>query len=133
MKQPDYYSVVDSIGSLLSPSGVFGVVDFYVQNQFDFSFRNYTAGYIDRHVNALSRMFWRAWFDFDRVALESGRRDYLEYKYGTILNLNARNRSLGYIPYYVWVGCQKKPFSKTALPHEILERIDAYATESPYL
>ncbi|KAJ3493267.1 hypothetical protein NLG97_g4841 [Lecanicillium saksenae] len=130
---PDYYSVVDSIGSLLSPSGVFGVVDFYVQNQFDFSFRNYTAGYLDRHVNALSRMFWRAWFDFDRVALESGRRDYLEYKYGTILNLNARNRSLGYIPYYVWVGCQKKPFSKTALPHEILERIDAYATESPYL
>lgn len=78
-------------------------------------------------------MFWRAWFDFDHVALESGRRDYLEYKYGTILNLNARNRSLGYIPYYVWVGCQKKPFSKTALPHEILERIDAYATESPYL
>lgn len=78
-------------------------------------------------------MFWRAWFDFDRVALESGRRDYLEYKYGTILNLNSRNRSLGYIPYYVWVGCQKKPFSKTALPHEILERIDAYATESPYL
>ncbi|PMB70689.1 hypothetical protein BM221_003144 [Beauveria bassiana] len=130
---PDYYSVVDSIGSLLSPSGVFGVVDFYVQNQSDFSFRNYTAGYIDRHVNALSRMFWRAWFDLDRVALESGRRDYLEYKYGTILNLNARNRSLGYIPYYVWVGCQKKPFSKTALPHEILERIDAYATESPYL
>lgn len=131
--QPDYYSVVDSISSLLSPNGVFGVVDFYVQNGSDFSFRNYTAGYIDRHVNALSRMFWRAWFDFDRVALESGRRDYLEYKYGTILNLNARNRSLGYIPYYVWVGCQKKPFSQTALPHEILERIDAYATESPYL
>lgn len=131
--QPDYYSVVDSVTSLLSSGGVFGVVDFYVQNQIDFSFRNYTAGFLDRHVNAWSRLFWRAWFDFDRVGLEPSRRDYLEYKFGTILNLNDRNKTLGYIPYYVWVGCQKKPFAQSALPHEILERIDAMATESPYL
>lgn len=78
-------------------------------------------------------MFWRAWFDFDKVGLEPGRRDYLEYKFGTVLNLNSRNRTLGYIPYYVWVGCHKKPFSPSSLPHEILERIDALATESPYL
>lgn len=131
--QPDYYSVVDSVTSLLSSGGVFGVVDFYVQNQIDFSFRNYTAGFLDRHVNAWSRLFWRAWFDFDRVGLEPSRRDYLEYKFGTILNLNGRNRTLGYIPYYVWVGCQKKPFATSSLPHEIIERIDAMATESPYL
>ncbi|KAK5992652.1 Endoplasmic reticulum mannosyl-oligosaccharide 1,2-alpha-mannosidase [Cladobotryum mycophilum] len=130
---PDYYSVVDSVTSLLSPDGILGVVDFYVQNQIDFSFRNYTGGFMDRHVNALSRMFWRAWFDFDRVGLEPGRRDYLEYKFGTVLNFNHRNRALGYIPYYVWVGCPKKPFSPSSLPHEILERIDALATESPYL
>lgn len=78
-------------------------------------------------------MFWRAWFDFDHVGLEAGRRDYLEYKFGTILNFNDRNRALGYIPYYVWVGCQKKPFATSSLPHEIIERIDAMATESPYL
>ncbi|KAG6065260.1 hypothetical protein E4U32_007549 [Claviceps aff. humidiphila group G2b] len=130
---PDYYSVIDSVISLLSPDGIFGVVDFYVQNEVDYSFRNYTGGALDRHVNALSRMFWRAWFDLDRVALEPGRRDYLEYKFGTVLNVNDRNKALGYIPYYVWVGCHKKPFSPSSLPHEIVERIDALATESPIL
>ncbi|KAL6904533.1 hypothetical protein GGI43DRAFT_421087 [Trichoderma evansii] len=130
---PDYYSVVDSVNSLLAPHGILGVVDFYVQNQIDYSFRNYTGGLVDRHVNMLSRNFWRAWFDIDRVGLEPGRRDYLEYKFGTVLNFNFRNRTLGYIPYYVWVGCQKKPFSASSLPHEIIERIDALATESPYL
>ncbi|POR31647.1 Uncharacterized protein TPAR_08150 [Tolypocladium paradoxum] len=130
---PDYYSVIDSVTSLLSPHGVLGVVDFYVQNKIDFSFRNYTGGLLGRHVNAVSRMFWRAWFDFDRVGLEPSRRDYVEYKFGTVLNINGRNRSLGYIPYYVWIGCHKKPFSPSSLPHEIIERIDALATESPYL
>lgn len=110
-----------------------GVVDFYVQSKVDFSFRNYTGGLVGRHVNALSRAFWRAWFDLDRVGLEAGRRDYLEYKFGTVLNINDRNRALGFIPYYVWVGCHKKPFSASSLPHEIIERIDALATESPYL
>ncbi|KAG9255882.1 uncharacterized protein F5Z01DRAFT_521906 [Emericellopsis atlantica] len=130
---PDYYSVVDSVGSLLSPHGIMGVVDFYVQNQVDFSFRNYTGGLIDRHTNFFTRSFWRSWFDLDRVGLEPSRRDYLEYKYGTVLNLNARNKALGSIPYYIWVGCHKKPFSPSSLPHEIIERIDALATESPYL
>jgi betaine lipid synthase len=119
--------------SLLSPNGIIGVVDFYVQNQVDFSFRNFTGGIVDRHINFFSRSFWRAWFDLDRVGLEPSRRDYLEYKYGTVLNVNARNRALGSIPYYIWVGCHKKPFSPSSLPHEILERIDALATESPYL
>ncbi|KAM5491173.1 hypothetical protein MaudMau93_002196 [Microsporum audouinii] len=130
---PDYYSVVDLVTTLLSPHGILGVVDFYVQNRIDFSSRNYTGGQLGRHVNALSRAFWRTWFDFDRVGLEPSRRDYLEYKFGTVLTANGRNRTLGYIPYYVWIGCQKKPFSLSSLPHEIIERIDALATESPYL
>jgi betaine lipid synthase len=125
--------VVDSLTHLLSPHGVFGVVDFYVQNQIDFSFRNYTGGLIDRHTNVFLRGFWRSWFDLDRVSLEPSRRDYLEYKYGTLLNMNCRNVALGRIPYYIWVGCHKKPFSPSSLPHEIIERIDALATESPYL
>ncbi|KAH6900388.1 hypothetical protein B0T10DRAFT_26669 [Thelonectria olida] len=130
---PDYYSVIDSVISLLSPQGILGVVDFYVQNKVDFAFRNYTGGLVDRHVNFLSRAFWRSWFDLDRVGLEPSRRDYLEYKFGTVLNVNTRNQKLGAIPYYIWLGCHKKPFSSSSLPHEIVERIDALATESPYL
>ncbi|KAK5663582.1 hypothetical protein OQA88_4013 [Cercophora sp. LCS_1] len=130
---PDYYSVIDSLTSLLSPNGLMGVIDFYVQSKVDTNFRNYTGGLVNRHVNFLSRTFWRAWFDLDRVALEPGRRDYLEYRFGTVLTANARNNTLGSIPYYIWLGCHKKPFSSSSLPHEIIERIDALATESPYL
>jgi len=119
--------------SLLSPHGLMGVVDFYVQSNVDITFRNYTGGFIGRHVHFLARTFWRAWFDLDRVALEPGRRDYLEYRFGTVLTANLRNRMLGAIPYYIWLGCHKKPFSSSSLPHEIVERIDALATESPYL
>ncbi|KAI8629646.1 S-adenosyl-L-methionine-dependent methyltransferase [Xylariaceae sp. FL1651] len=129
---PDYYSVVDSLTSLLGPNGIVSVVDFYVQSRVDVSFRNYTGGLIDRHVNFLGRTFWRAWFDIDRVALEPGRRDYLEYRFGTVLNVNTRNYVLGAIPYYIWLGSRKQPLS-SSLPHEIVEKVDALVTESPYL
>jgi betaine lipid synthase len=91
---------------------------------------------INRHVNWFGRLFWRAWFDVDRVGLEAGRRDYLEYRFGTVLGANSRNTLLGSIPYYFWIGCQKKPASSLNTPnypHEIVERLDAAATESPYL
>ena len=130
--QPDYYSVIESLTSLISPDGLIGVVDFYVQSQVDFAFRNYGGGLLGRHVNWFLRTFWRAWFDLDRVGLEGSRRDYLEYKFGTILNVNTRNFSLGRIPYYIWVGRHKDHFSYTGLPREIIERMDAFATESPY-
>lgn len=110
-----------------------GVIDFYVQSDVDVAFRNYTGGVTGRHVNFLSRAFWRSWFDLDRVSLEASRRDYLEYRFGTVLGINSRNRSLGSIPYYIWLGCPKKPFSASSLPHEIIERIDALATESPLM
>lgn len=110
-----------------------GVIDFYVQSNVDVSFRNYTGGLVNRHVNFLGRTFWRAWFDVDRVGLEPSRRDYLEYRFGTLLNANARNNTLGAIPYYIWIGCHKKPFASSSLPHEIVEYVDALATESPYL
>ncbi|KAI0882252.1 uncharacterized protein GGS22DRAFT_49684 [Annulohypoxylon maeteangense] len=129
---PDYYSVIDSLPSLLSPNGIVGVVDFYVQSQVDVSFRNYTGGLVNRHVNFFGRTFWRAWFDIDRVALEPGRRDYLEYSFGTVLNVNKRNYALGAIPYYIWLGTHKQPLS-SSLPHEIVEKVDALVTESPYL
>ncbi len=121
---------------MLSPTGTIGVVDFYVQSIVDLSFRNYTGGVINRHVNWFGRLFWRAWFDVDRVGLEAGRRDYLEYRFGTVLSADSRNYLLGSIPYYVWLGCQKQPSSSVGTPnypHEIVERLDAAATESPYL
>ncbi|KAK0631713.1 hypothetical protein B0T14DRAFT_8769 [Immersiella caudata] len=130
---PDYYSVVDSLTSLLSPQGVVGVVDFYVQSKIDVSFRNYTGGMIDRHVNFLARTFWRAWFDLDRVALEPGRRDYLEYRFGTVLMVSSRNYTLGSIPYYVWVGCPKGRFS-AAEPHgDIAHYVDSLARETQWI
>ncbi|KAF3764720.1 S-adenosyl-L-methionine-dependent methyltransferase [Cryphonectria parasitica EP155] len=130
---PDYYSVIDSLTCLLSPDGVMGVVDFYVQSKVDVNFRNYTGGLVNRHVNFLGRTFWRAWFDIDRVGLEPSRRDYLEYRFGTLLGANFRNNMLGAIPYYVWLGCHKKPFASSSLPQEIVEYVDALVTESPYL
>lgn len=71
---PDYYNVVDSMVRLLAPSGVIGAVDFYVQSIVETADRTYIGGSFNRHVNWLSRVFWRAWFDCDRVGLEGARR-----------------------------------------------------------
>ena len=134
--QPDFYSVIDSLTNLMAPSGLIGVIDFYVQSIIDLSFRNYTGGMFTRHVNWFGRLFWRAWFDVDRVGLEAGRRDYLEYRFGTVLSADSRNYLLGAIPYYIWIGCQKKPSSSSTVAnysHEFVERLDATVTESPYL
>lgn len=97
---PDYYSILDSIPGLLSPGGIVGVVDFYVQSIVELSGRTYTGGSINRHVTWIGRVFWRAWFDVDRVSLEGARRDYLEYRFGTLKSVDERNYLLGGIPYY---------------------------------
>ena len=73
----DFYSVVDSISTLLHPRGTIGVCDFYgnasievvehhgmltlkiVQSIVDCGSRNYTGGAFNRHVNWLGRVFWR--------------------------------------------------------------------------
>ncbi|KAI0631286.1 hypothetical protein C8Q77DRAFT_199390 [Trametes polyzona] len=125
---PDFYSVIDSIADLLAPHGLISCVDFYVQSAASYSLRNFTGGHLSRHVNAFSRFFWRTWFRLDRVHLDEGRRDYLEHRFGTILNANERNYALGGIPYYIWLGCQRSATSASAA-----QRIDALATESPYL
>ncbi|EMD35411.1 hypothetical protein CERSUDRAFT_106783 [Gelatoporia subvermispora B] len=132
---PDFYSVLDSMADLLAPLGVISCIDFYVQSASSYSLRTFTGGHHLRHVNWFSRFFWRNWFRFDRVHLDEGRRDYLEHRFGTILNVNDRNYKLGGIPYYVWLGCQRTATSAAigALGREAAERIDAIATESPYL
>lgn len=141
---PDFYSVVDQVIHLMAPRGIVGICDFYVQSIVDVSSRNYTGGTINRHVNWLGRMFWRTWFDADRVNLDAGRRDYVEYKFGTILSASERNYLLGGIPYYLFVGChisaetiRHNTNSTSASPSisakDSLERHDAALTESPYL
>jgi betaine lipid synthase len=71
---PEFHPVIDSLASLLAPNGIMGVVDFYVQNQVQFQSRNYVGGVIDRHCMWISRIFWAAWFEMDRVFLDSSRR-----------------------------------------------------------
>ncbi|KAK6524357.1 hypothetical protein TWF281_011265 [Arthrobotrys megalospora] len=105
---PDFHCAIDNLSELLSTHGIIGVADFYVQNQSDFISRNYLGGSMDRHCMWISRVFWRTWFEMDRVNLDAARRDYLEYRFGTIHNTNSRCRLLGFrIPYYIWIGCRK--------------------------
>lgn len=117
------------MSNLLSPAGIISVADFYVQSAANYSSRNYSGGVLGRHVNWFSRQFWRIWFEFDRVNLEEGRRDYLEYTFGTVLAVNERNVILGGIPYYVWIGCPKTALHNT----HSLAKLDATITNSPYL
>jgi betaine lipid synthase len=128
---PEFHPVVDSLATLLAPNGIMGVVDFYVQNQVQFQGRNYVGGLkLDRHCMWISRVFWSAWFEMDRVFLDSSRRDYLEYKFGTVLTANARNHFFGFrIPYYIWIGCAKQ--TKSSM--NTLAALDAAVTESPFI
>ena len=122
---PDYYSVVDSIPSLLSAGGIIGVVDFYVQSIVEISGRTYTGGSFNRHVTWLGRVFWRAWFDVDRVGLEGARRDYLEYRFGTLKSVDERNYLLGGIPYYG----KSNSVSVISASSHILESIPRHSTQ----
>ncbi|KAL9004320.1 MAG: hypothetical protein Q9188_002862 [Gyalolechia gomerana] len=135
---PDYHNVVDSMVRLLAPSGLIGAVDFYVQSIVETTGRNYIGGSFNRHVNWLSRVFWRAWFDCDRVSLEGARQsvtnprqDYLEYRFGTKKIIDQRNYLLGGIPYYIFLGCHYEKVSARA--QALLETVDASCTESPPL
>ncbi|KAL9106848.1 MAG: hypothetical protein Q9227_008181 [Pyrenula ochraceoflavens] len=123
---PNYYPVIDSMTTLLKPEGLIGVCDFYVQSEVDYRSRNYGGGAFNRHCTWLSRIFWRTWFEIDRVNLDPARRDYLEYRFGTVLSINARNHILGVrIPYYLWVGC-----SKDAVPSQKMRALNAAATQN---
>lgn len=83
--------MIDSLTNLLSPVGIISVADFYVQSSANASSKNtYAGGIAGRGVNWFSRQFWRIWFEFDRVNLDEGRRDYLEYRFGTVLSANER-------------------------------------------
>lgn len=108
---PDCYPIIDTCVTMLSPHGLIGVVDFYVANALDVVSRNYTAGFQSRHVGAIKRAFWATWFDIDRLKLDSSRRDYLEYRFGSICNISTWGYHYRFVPYYIWLGCKKENVS----------------------
>lgn len=125
---PTFYSAVDHVSKLLSPDGIIACVDFGIQLDRTSMGRGSTlGGSYNRSVSWFARNFWRIWFEADGVFLDSARRHYLEYTFGTVKAVNAKNRRLGNIPYYIWIGCDKR--RSTALVH----RINCLATELPYL
>lgn len=126
---PTFNSTIDHAVELLDKSGgIVACVDFGIQSSDTSMGRvNTVGGIVNRNIPWILRNFWRIWFEADKVFLDSSRRNYLEYKFGTIKSLNAYNNKLGKIPYYTWIGCHKSKSSS------VLHRINCLATESPYL
>lgn len=126
---PTFNSVIDHADQILKrDSGIIACVDFGIQSKDTSLGRiNTVGGLVNRNIPWLLRNFWRIWFEADKVFLDSARRNYLEYKFGTLKSFNSYNNTLGRIPYYVWVGCDKNR------SHTLLHRINCLATESPYL
>lgn len=126
---PTFNAVIDNAVNLLEKdSGVIASVDFGIQSRDTSVGRvNTIGGLVNRDIPWALRNFWRTWFEADKVFLDSARRNYLEYKFGTLKSLNRYNNTLGRIPYYIWIGCDK------TRSHLLLHRINCLATESPYL
>lgn len=125
---PTYYNTIDNAVTLLAKSGIIASVDFGIQtNDSSIDRINTLGGLINRNTSWLGRNFWKIWFEADKVHLDSSRRNYLEYRFGTIKSINTFNNKLGRIPYYIWIGCHK---SKN---ENLVNRINCHATESPYL
>ncbi|VEU23590.1 DEKNAAC104616 [Brettanomyces naardenensis] len=125
---PTFHSAIDHAALLLHKEGLICCVDFGVQSEVTTIGRvNTVGGMSGRHIPWILRTFWRTWFEADRVFLDPARRDYLEYRFGTVKSLNLYNRTLGDIPYYIWLGCDKDRSPS------LLYRVNALATESPYL
>ncbi|CAH2355576.1 hypothetical protein CLIB1423_29S00232 [[Candida] railenensis] len=126
---PNYYSTVDHIIPFLNREhGIVCSIDFGTQSDYNAVGRVDTlGGLVNRNGSWLTRHFWNIWFEFDKVHLDAARRNYLEYKFGTLKSLNLRNKTLGNIPYYIWIGCDKFKCAN------LIDKINAYVTESPYL
>ncbi|KAF8325155.1 S-adenosyl-L-methionine-dependent methyltransferase [Cantharellus anzutake] len=108
---PSYHSLLDVVDYILDPQdGLFSVVDFYTAGK-EPSPHEKAIGGDSKKCGWLSRWFWQIWFDFDHVDLSPGRRNYLEYRFGTIKSFNGRNGFIipliVRIPYYIWLGCSR--------------------------
>ncbi|OCF42021.1 betaine lipid synthase [Kwoniella heveanensis CBS 569] len=107
---PPFYQLLDRCDQVLDPQrGLIGVVDFYTSR--DTGNKERAIGTASKRVSWIAKWFWECWFSLDNVQLHASRRDYLEYKMGTIKTYNARNNFLHswfiQIPYYVFLGCSR--------------------------
>ncbi|QLG74457.1 hypothetical protein HG535_0G03400 [Zygotorulaspora mrakii] len=107
---PPYHAVIDHAYELLNENtGIVCSVDFGVQSSAHATSRvNSLGGLTNYHIPWIQRTFWRIWFECDKVYLDPSRREYLEYRFGTVKSLNLRNKTLGNIPYYIWLGVNKE-------------------------
>lgn len=123
---PSYYSAIDHAETLLKKNnGIICSVDFGVQSVATAVGRiNTLGGLVNRHVPWVFRTFWRIWFECDKVFLDPSRREYLEYRFGTVKSLNCFNKTLGKIPYYIWIGVNKLQGARLS------GRIDSLANRS---
>ncbi|OXG17402.1 betaine lipid synthase [Cryptococcus neoformans Tu401-1] len=108
---PPFYQVLDRCDQVLDTQrGLMAVVDFYTSRELGNKER--AIGTASKRVSWFSKWFWECWFDLDGVHLHGSRREYLEYKMGTIKTYNARNNFLNtwfiQIPYYVFLGCSRQ-------------------------
>ncbi|KAJ3325836.1 hypothetical protein HDU76_013059, partial [Blyttiomyces sp. JEL0837] len=97
-----FYPLIDRLVNVLSPTGIFGVSDFYISPK--------RSSDPTRQLSWIMRWFWSVWFDLDNIYLHHSRRDYLEHKFKTIKSLNCKNhfvKPFVQIPYYVWIGAQQ--------------------------
>jgi betaine lipid synthase len=68
----------------LDPFGLLGVTDFYTSSRASTPLERAIGNDQERRTGFLSRWFWQIWFDLDHVSLSSARREYLEFRFGTI-------------------------------------------------
>ncbi|KAE8218205.1 hypothetical protein CF319_g7875 [Tilletia indica] len=107
---PPIHAILDRINEFLDPDTcTFGVVDFYVSAASTPRDKApAVGGDTTRQCGWLSCLFWSQWFSLDHIELHPARRDYLEYKFGTIECYNGRNNfiipSIVRVPYYIWTS-----------------------------
>ncbi|KAJ3336111.1 hypothetical protein HDU93_003642 [Gonapodya sp. JEL0774] len=98
------FPIVDALSSLLSPTGIIAVADFYTPPK-------RAPQDPARERSWFGRWFWQMWFDADNVYLQPHRREYLEHKFATVKTVSAVNYLFWpfiRVPYYVYIGCRKE-------------------------
>lgn len=97
---PDWFAAIDRAYDLLKPGGTIGVADFYIS-------RKHADIGMARH-DAVTRAFWRSWFDQDNIYPSPDHLPYLRRKFQSVY-LHESQGSVPYlpgarIPYYIFVG-----------------------------
>jgi hypothetical protein len=88
--------------ALISPDGLIGVVDFYVQSKVDFAFRNYTGGSLGRRSQRLNDgvvVGLCTWII--SISLMPLRRFFLIFTIESLTSLISPDGLIGVVDFYV--------------------------------